>query len=161
AARVEMELRARDGRGLVLMEQAPSLKRVTIEGAESAPSFAQQRLWFLDRLEPNSLAYNIPSAARMNGNLNVAALERTLDEIVRRHEVLRTVFVTAAGQPRQVVTQHQPRTLEVIDLSGLSQVDREAEAKARIAAEAQRPFDLSRGPLLRAELLRLAEDEHV
>jgi amino acid adenylation domain-containing protein len=124
-------------------------------------SFAQQRLWFLDQLRPNNPAYNIPAAIRLSGNLNVAALERTINEIVRRHEVLRTIFVTDAGQPRQVITDHQPRAFEVIDLSRSPHADREAEAHARAEAEARQPFDLSRGPMLRAELLRLAEDEHV
>jgi amino acid adenylation domain-containing protein len=130
-------------------------------GDGSPLSYAQQRLWFLDQLEPNSPAYNIPSAARISGNLDVAALGRAINEIVRRHEVLRTIFVTSEGQPRQVATDHQPRALEVVDLSRLPQAERESEIWARTAAEARRPFDLSRGPMLRAELLRLAEDEHV
>src|SRR5262249_14337527 len=130
--------------------------------ADGSPlSFAQQRLWFLNQLEPNSPAYNIPSAAPLRGNLNVAALERTINEIVRRHEVLRTIFVTVDGQPRQVVTAHQPRARESGPLGQWPPAAAEGEARARVPAEARRSFDLSRGPLLRAELLRLAEDEHV
>src|SRR5262245_7414373 len=92
-------------------------------------SFAQQRLWFLDQLRPNNPAYNIPAAVRLSGKLNVAALELTINEIVRRHEVLRTIFVMSEGQPRQVVTAHQRRALEVADLSRSPQAEREAETR--------------------------------
>jgi amino acid adenylation domain-containing protein len=154
AARVEALMRG----GATLT--APPLVKAT--GNIDAPlSFAQQRLWFLDQLEPGSAAYNIPAAVRLTGALNVAALERTLDEVVRRHEVLRTVFISAAGQPRQVVREHASQPLEVTDLSHLPQVEREVEARLRASEEAQRPFDLVRGPLLRTSVLRLGEEDHV
>ncbi|HEY0081955.1 MAG TPA: condensation domain-containing protein, partial [Pyrinomonadaceae bacterium] len=139
---------------------APPLIKV-MNGGDAPLSFAQQRLWFLDQLEPGSPAYNIPAAVRLTGVLNVAALERTLDEVVRRHEVLRTVFVSEAGQPRQLVREHTSQTLEVTDLSHLPQVEREVEARLRASEEAQRPFDLGRGPLLRTSLLKLGAEEHV
>jgi amino acid adenylation domain-containing protein len=124
-------------------------------------SFAQQRLWFLDQLEPGNAAYNIPAAVRLEGHLDVAALERTLNEIVRRHEVLRTVFIADSGQPRQLVREHLPESFALEDLSGLPEAEREIGLRARIEAEARRPFDLAQGPVLRSSLLRLGEEEHV
>ena len=140
--------------------QAPPLQRVA--RAERLPlSFAQQRLWFLDQLAPGSSFYNIPAAVRLNGLLNVAALERTLSEVVRRHEVLRTHFIAIDGEPVQVIEAAAPIKLDVLDLSALDEVERTAETERLVAEESARPFDLSRGPLLRMSLLRLSEDEHV
>jgi amino acid adenylation domain-containing protein len=124
-------------------------------------SFAQQRLWFLEQLEPSSAAYNIPVAVRLRGRLNRDALTRALNEVVRRHEALRTTFATSDNQPVQVIADHRPRPLPLIDLCGLGPRERAAEAQRLSDAEARRPFDLSRGPLLRASLLRLGEREHV
>src|SRR6185503_17956257 len=90
-------------------------------------SFAQQRLWFLDQLEPGSSFYNVPAAVRLSGRLNVEALERTLSEVVRRHEVLRTRFIAIDGEPVQVVDAPEPLKLEVVDLSTLEEEAREAE----------------------------------
>ncbi|MET0647738.1 MAG: condensation domain-containing protein, partial [Pyrinomonadaceae bacterium] len=123
-------------------------------------SFAQQRLWFLNRLEPDSSAYNVPVALRLTGRLDVTALERTLNEVSRRHEVLRTTFVETDGQPVQVVAPFEPQPLPVTDLSALPEDQREAEVSRLAAVERQRPFDLSRDPLLRVTLVRLAEEEH-
>src|SRR6185369_9818538 len=122
-------------------------------------SYAQQRLWFLDQLAPGSLAYNIPLAVRLKGRLEVEALQRTLDEVVRRHEVLRTTFVEVNGAPVQVVAPAGQLPMPVLDLSELEEAEREVEA--RQAAEAQQPFDLSVGPLLRVLLLRLSGEDHV
>ncbi|MCA1613890.1 MAG: condensation domain-containing protein, partial [Acidobacteria bacterium] len=132
-------------------------------GPDGLPlSFAQQRLWFLDQLESHSAAYNIPLSVRLEGRLDVSALEKTFNEIVCRHEVLRTVFAQGGdGQPRQVVQEHAALSLEVRDLSLLPEGEREAEARALIEVEAQRPFDLSRGPVFRSSLLRLGEEEHI
>ncbi|HEU4561307.1 MAG TPA: amino acid adenylation domain-containing protein, partial [Longimicrobium sp.] len=124
-------------------------------------SFAQERLWFLDRLEPGSTTYNIPAAWRLGGALDVVALERALGEIVRRHQALRTVFAEADGSPVQVIAPFSAFALPVEDLSGLGEADREAAIKRRAGEEEARPFDLSAGPLFRATLLRLGAEEHV
>ncbi len=124
-------------------------------------SFAQQRLWFLDQLEPGSLFNNIPTAIRLSGALDIAALGRALDEIVRRHEVLRTTFSTADGRPVQVIHPAAGVPLPVDDLSGLPADAQEIALRQHVQAEAGQPFDLATGPLLRARLLKLAEQEHV
>jgi amino acid adenylation domain-containing protein len=124
-------------------------------------SFAQERLWFIDRLEPGSATYNIPAALRLAGALDEAALERALGEIVRRHEALRTVFTEVDGSPVQVITPFGGFALPMEDLSGLGEADREAAAGRRAGEEARRAFDLAAGPLFRAALLRLGEEDHV
>ena len=124
-------------------------------------SFAQQRLWFLDQWEPDSPFYNIAAAVRLTGPLDVAALEQSLNEIVRRHEVLRAAFVTEKGHPVQVIAPELTLTLPVVDLRHLPEAEREAEALRLATEEAQRPFDLTQGPLLRASLLQLDEEEHI
>jgi hypothetical protein len=124
-------------------------------------SFAQQRLWFLDQLIPNNAFYNTPAALCLTGSLNLAALEQTFNEIVRRHEALRTTFVTVQGQPVQVITPTLKTSLPVIDLQDFPEAERETEARRLTVQEAQRPFDLSKGPLLRVTLLRLDESEYV
>ncbi|HET9229073.1 MAG TPA: condensation domain-containing protein, partial [Thermoanaerobaculia bacterium] len=116
---------------------------------------AQQRLWLLDRLEPGSIAYNMPSPVRLRGPLDVAALEQALNEIVRRHESLRTVFTEQDGEPMQVVAPPVPVRLTLTDLSGLTGEER------RLVEEHKRPFDLERGPLFRADLVRFAAEEHL
>jgi pristinamycin I synthase-3/4 len=132
------------------------------EGGGPVPlSFAQERLWFIDRLEPGSATYNILAAWRLAGVLDGAALERSLGEIVRRHQALRTVFAEADGSPVQVVASFGDFTLPVEDLSGLGEAEREAAVVRRAGEEAARPFDLSAGPLFRAALLRLGAEEHV
>jgi hypothetical protein len=131
-------------------------------GGDSFPlSFAQRRLWFLDQFEPGSAAYNIPDAARLIGPLDVAALEQSLAEITRRHESLRTVFTLVDGEPRQVVRPKASLTLSVVDLGSLSE-DTKAEKIRQLAEmEARRPFDLLRGPVMRATLLCSGTHEHV
>ena len=124
-------------------------------------SFAQQRLWFLDRLVPGNPLYNVFVAVHLRGRLNVAALQQTLNEVVRRHEVLRTTFAILDGQPVQVVVSGQSLSLPEIDLRPVPEVQRQAQVKRLATAELQRPFDLTHGPLLRATLLLLREAEHV
>jgi acyl carrier protein len=128
---------------------------------QSVPlSFAQQRLWFLDQLSPGSPVYNIPVAHRLSGPLDVAALERSLNEIIRRHETLRTIFATVDGQPAQIIAPAWTLSLPLVDLGGLDG-EREAEVRRLSTQEAQRAFDLARGPLVRATCLRLGKREHV
>ncbi|QSQ23762.1 amino acid adenylation domain-containing protein [Pyxidicoccus parkwayensis] len=124
-------------------------------------SFAQQRLWFMDQLEPGTALYNIPSALRLRGPLNTTALERAFTELVRRHESLRTTFQSHQEQPTQVVSPPAPFTLTRVDLGARPAAERETEARRLIQEEVLRPFDLSRGPLLRTTLLRLSDTEHV
>ena len=126
-----------------------------------ALSFAQQRLWFFDQLEPGHSAYNIPAAIRLKGPLNLAALERSLNEIVKRHESLRTTFEEVDGRPRQVIALTLTIALPVVDLRHLPAGEREIEVRRLVTIEAQRPFDLSRGPLLRGSVLRLTDQEQV
>ncbi|MEH2082699.1 MAG: condensation domain-containing protein [Nostoc sp.] len=123
-------------------------------------SFAQQRLWFLDQLQPGNSAYNISVPMRLGGWLNVAALEQSFKEVVKRHEVLRTTFTVVDGQPLQVIASSLRFTLPVVDLQELPQNQREAEVLRLASEEAQQPFDLARGPLLRVTLLQLAAAEY-
>ena len=139
---------------------APPVVRVPRDG-DLPLSFAQQRMWFLDQLEPNSPFYNLPAAACLLGQLDVDALERSLLEIVRRHEALRTTFAEAEGRPLQVIAEEPSLTLSVIDLEALPEADREAEVCRLAAEEGQIPFKLSVGPLLRTKLLRVRDQEHV
>ncbi|HEX2077990.1 MAG TPA: amino acid adenylation domain-containing protein [Longimicrobium sp.] len=118
-------------------------------------SFAQQRLWFLDQFEPGTALYNVPSALRLSGALDVAALERAVGEVVRRHEALRTTFAANGDEPVQVIAPAGDLPLAV------EPVDGEEGARARVREESFRPFDLARGPLFRAFLFRIAEDDHV
>ena len=155
AARIEA-LRG-DGAG-----GAPPLRRVPRDPWSALPlSFAQQRLWIVDRLEPESAAYNMRTALRLRGALNVGALRGAQDALVRRHESLRTVFREQDGAPVQIILAAAPVALPVLDLGRLAEADREAEARRLATREALRPFDLGRGPLLRGALLRLGETDHV
>jgi len=123
-------------------------------------SFAQERLWFLDRLQPGSAAYNMPAALRLSGALDVAALAGAFTGVARRHETLRATFVEVQGEPTQRIAPPAPVPLPVVDLSGLQGERREAESSRLAREESRRPFDLAAGPLLRALLVRLAEMEH-
>ncbi|OLD63512.1 MAG: hypothetical protein AUI47_08965 [Acidobacteria bacterium 13_1_40CM_2_68_5] len=124
-------------------------------------SFAQQRLWFLDQLDPGRPFYNMPSTLRLRGPLDVSALRQGLDEIVRRHEVLRTTFPGVDGKPVAVVAPRWQTGLSTEDLSELPAAERWPAALGRARREAQQRFDLARGPLFRAQLLRLDAREHV
>ncbi|MCC5645525.1 amino acid adenylation domain-containing protein [Nostoc sp. CHAB 5824] len=124
-------------------------------------SFAQQRLWFLDQLIPNNPFYNIPVALHLTGSLNLVALEQTFNEIVQRHEALRTTFVIQSGQPVQVINPTLTIPLIIIDLLQLPQAEREIQAREFTTQEAQRPFNLSTDLLLQVKLLRLDETQYI
>ncbi|HSF43076.1 MAG TPA: amino acid adenylation domain-containing protein [Thermoanaerobaculia bacterium] len=148
---------------LRIEEAATGLSRPPVGRADrSRPlplSFAQQRLWFLDRLDPGSPVYNLPERVRLRGALNGPALAAALREVVRRHEALRTTFALVDGEPVQVVHPEVPVPLPRVDLSDLSDPGREI---LRLSGEeARRGFDLALGPLLRATLLAVGEEEHV
>ncbi len=123
-------------------------------------SFAQLRLWFLDRLEPGGATYNISRAVRLRGSLQVEALQRALDGIVARHAVLRTTFTSVDGVPVQVVGEGRPVRMALVDLEAWQEPARTVELDRRLVEEARRPFELSRDPMLRATLCRLADTEH-
>ncbi len=140
--------------------QSPPMTRVSRD--EPLPlSFAQQRLWFLDQLEPNNPLYNVPHIVRLRGALHAAVLEKTLNEIVRRHETLRTRFDSIDDQPVQVIAPTMTLPLVITDLTSLPESEREAEARKRAMEEVKTPFNLATGPLLRATLIKLADDDHV
>ncbi len=124
-------------------------------------SFAQQRMWFLDQFEPNSPSYNIPTAVRMEGPLDLGALERTFNEIARRHETLRTTFADDRGQPVQLIAPEMRVNLPLVDLARVPAVERDNLVRELTREEAQLPFNLSTGPLLRTKILRLAPNDHV
>jgi amino acid adenylation domain-containing protein len=133
-----------------------------IPRTENIPlSFAQRRLWFLDQLEPQSSAYNTSDGYRLTGQINITALEGSLNEIIRRHEILRTTFPSVDGQPNQVIAPHQAFTLPIIDLQEHPETKREALAQQIATEEAKQPFDLADDPLFRVKLLRLAEADDV
>jgi amino acid adenylation domain-containing protein len=142
----------------------PPLIRVEREGARGGRfplSFAQRRLWFIDRLNPGNAVYNNPGAMRLKGGLNLDAMEWVINEIIRRHEALRTRFEVEEGEPAQVIVPWKPQRLEVIDLTGLDPEERTAETVRRAKEDAETGFDLGRGPLLRVKVLKLEEDDYV
>ncbi|BCL83203.1 non-ribosomal peptide synthetase [Ktedonobacteria bacterium brp13] len=154
AQRVEQMVRK--GEGI----EVPPL--VTVAHSNEVPlSFAQQRLWFLDQLHPGSTTYLGSEILHFSGALNARALERSLQEIIRRHEILRTTFAMRADQPVQVIHPTSSFILPVIDLQDLKQEQREEEMQSLARQEAQQPCDLTRGPLLRTYLLRLEPHKHV
>ncbi|RYZ45464.1 MAG: non-ribosomal peptide synthetase, partial [Myxococcaceae bacterium] len=124
-------------------------------------SFAQQRLWFLEQLEPGTARYNMPVAVRLKGPLESPVLERVFNELIHRHEPLRTTFRLEADRSVQVIASTAALRLALVDLTVLPVARREEEARRLANTEAQRPFDLERGPQLRATLLKLEEQEHV
>jgi amino acid adenylation domain-containing protein len=158
AKRVLLELRLKQRALDSGLKQTIPRRRIT----SSAPlSFAQQRLWFLDQYEPNSSVYNIPSALRLRGSLNIGALEQSLNEIIRRHESLRTTFSMVDGNPLQVIAPVIKLSFAAVDLRDHPERDREEEAQRLAQEEARRSFDLRRGPPFRATLFRLGEQDHL
>ncbi len=169
---VRPELRAELARHkpelLALLQEANDCIRINHSSHPSGPdkgkfplSFLQERLWIIDQLSPNP-AYNCYRALRMKGPLNQHALEDTLNEIARRHEILRTTFPPINGQPWQVVNPPSPLSVPILDLGGVKiKPKHESEARRLVIEEVERPFDLIRGPLFRARLFRLAEEDHI
>ncbi|MGA2078247.1 MAG: amino acid adenylation domain-containing protein, partial [Terriglobia bacterium] len=128
---------------------------------EIPQSFGQQGLWFLEQLHPGTAQYNVPLCIRLSGQLNAAVLEDCLNEVIRRHEILRTTFDAVDGRPVQIIHDSSTFVLRIDDLQGLPELQRSSEAQSRIVEEVRLPFDLVSGPLLRARLLRLKEQEHI
>ncbi|HEV2846646.1 MAG TPA: amino acid adenylation domain-containing protein, partial [Thermoanaerobaculia bacterium] len=139
--------------------QAPPVVPVPRDG-DLPLSFAQERLWFLDQLQPGSAAYSAPSVMRLSGRIDIPALRAAVDEIVRRHESLRTAFAVRAGRPVQVISPAADLPMPVVDLSGLAPDWRDVEMRRVTASEGGRPFDLRRAPMMRVALARLAAEEH-
>jgi len=141
-------------------EEVPPIVPLLRDGVPMRLSFAQERMWFLYRLEPEGIAYNLPAAIRLKGRLDPAALRRSFDLIAERHEALRTVFVDQGGVGAQRIEARRRYPLPVADLSGLPATERQREMLALVYRGSARPFRLETGPLLRNALLRLGADEH-
>lgn len=129
------------------------------EGGKLSLSYAQQRLWFLDQLQPNSALYNIPIALRLEGRLNISALEQSLQTIIERHEALRTNFMTVDGEPTPIIHSETTWTISVVDLTHLSTGEQKTEAHQLAQQQANQPFDLARESLIRVTLVQLNQTE--
>src|SRR5215831_9598322 len=147
-----IEEQSRNGKSVLRMERVSRERHLPL-------SYAQQRLWFIDQLEPGNAAYNISMALWLKGKLRVEALQRAIDTIVRRHEVLRTYFAWIEGGPVQVIAEQMAVPIEVQDLPMLDSLEREAEIARQVAESAAHPFDLRCGPLLRVRVVRAGERE--
>ncbi|MCQ4163605.1 type I polyketide synthase [Tahibacter harae] len=164
-ADIAAQIRAHKDGLIALLSAAAPAAAGTLEIAPAPPaqdyvlSFAQQRLWFLDHFQSAAASYNMPMALRLRGRLDAAALQRTLDNIVQRHAILRTTYRKSAAGGVQVIQPAGPVALEDADLS--AHADADAEIARRMRAEATQPFDLAADRMLRATLLRLAADHHI
>jgi amino acid adenylation domain-containing protein len=139
-----------------------SLTLIPVDRNTELPlSFGQQRLWFIHQLDPKSTAYNGSDVVKIQGKLDITALESSLNEIVRRHEVLRTCFAVVEGRPIQKIIPEFKIPLPIVDLQNLPVIEKEKEAQRLELENAQIPFDLSQIPLLRFVLLRLTQDEYI
>jgi amino acid adenylation domain-containing protein/non-ribosomal peptide synthase protein (TIGR01720 family) len=156
----ELAVRIDEARRAKPHDATAAIKRAANNG-HIPLSFAQKRLWIIDQVEPGNIAYNLPTAVRLNGRLNIDALEQSLSEIVRRHETLRTTFQSADGEPLAVLHTPSRVRVSVKDLRGESAEAREAVALKLAIEEARQPFDLARGPLLRVTLVQLAPQEYI
>ncbi|WP_164021363.1 non-ribosomal peptide synthetase [Pyxidicoccus trucidator] len=160
AAPTVASLAERLGQGAARTSRVPPLAPVSRQ--QPLPlSFAQQRLWFFDQLQPGNTSYNLPFAVRLEGQLDAAALGRALQALVQRHEVLRTSFRSEPDGPIQSIAEAGECPFTQVDLSALSPEDREARADQHYAEQSALPFDLEHGPLMRAVLLRMSEREHL
>src|SRR6185503_3444179 len=122
-------------------------------------SFDQERIWIVDQMEPGNPAYNIFSVSHLSGRLDTSLMERAFNEVVRRHEVLRTTFTAIDGEPRQVISPSVFIPLELVDLRAMPADEREREEPKLLNETTSRPFDLERGPLARIGLLQVADDQ--
>ncbi len=152
--RIERAMRAGDGR------PAPPITPRPRAGLAPA-SFAQQRLWLLHQVQPDSTLYNIPTAIRLRGPLDIDALNQTVEEVLRRHESLRTTFISVEGRPCQVVAPHKSLRIPEIDLQELAESAREEVVYEMARKESLIPFDLTEGPLARVSLLKFGQTDHV
>ena len=162
------EIRERKTEILTFLHQANLVSRSTSPPIQTVPrnadlplSFGQARLWFLNQLEGETATYNIPETLHLIGRLNVVALEKAVEEIIQRHEVLRTTFPVVNGSPVQAIADTTTVTIPVIDLQALPEQEQSAKVQELAIGEEQQPFDLLNGPLVRVTLLRLAEQSHV
>jgi amino acid adenylation domain-containing protein len=166
--RLQDELRRRKEDLIALLRQSgrqpsgviPAITPVSRDG-KLPLSFAQQRLWFLDQFEPGNPAYNIAVTLHVRGAIDASALRRSLDELLRRHETLRTRLAVVDGQPIQVIEPWRPAMMAELDLTHLPPADRAATANEMSQREGSLPFDLKRAPLFRTQLAHLSDDEHV
>ncbi|HEY6804799.1 MAG TPA: condensation domain-containing protein, partial [Pyrinomonadaceae bacterium] len=154
AQQIEQALEGRSGL------QLPPIRPVSRD-VDVPLSFGQQRLWFIDQLKPGAVPYNIPTAVKLSGKLDREALQQTLTEVAKRHEVVRTSFHNRDGRAVQVIHPAAPVEMPFTDLSQLPEAEREAEVGRLARMEARQVFDLSQGPLFVAKLLRLSDEEHV
>ena len=141
-------------------EENINKSNVTEEAVVFPTSYAQRRMWFMDQFEPGSPYYNIPMAMRLKGKFDYKIFERTINEIIRRHESLRTTFASIDGNPVQVITESFTLDMPIIDLSGV-QTENEIRIKDLAREEARKPFDISKLPLLRVSILRINEEDNV
>src|ERR1044072_965769 len=160
AKRALLEKRLRSRQDQMVHEQTIERRK---NSEKTLPlSLPQHRLWFIDQLQPGSATYNMANPLRFTGPLKIDVLERCINEIIRRHESLRTTFtLNLDREPVQVIAPELRLSLHAEDLSKLKEAEREAEARVLASTEAKEPFDLSQGPLVRARLLRLAAEDHV
>lgn len=141
------------------------VRRTTTDGAPEAEfplSFAQERLWFIDQLNPDNASYNVPKAVTINGDLDIAHLEQTFNLMIARHENLRTIFPSHEGQAQQVILDNLDFRLECVDLSNETNHEaRREKAKQLCQSAGDTPFDLAKGPLIKGQLIKLAAQEHI
>jgi acyl carrier protein len=154
AQRIEMAQQTQSGQKILPLVPIARDRKLPL-------SFAQARLWFLAQLQPERSTYNQTVVIRLVGNLNIKGLEQSLNEIVRRHEVLRTTFAQFDGKPFQVIAPTLNLPLSVVDLRHLPEAERQVALKRLMAEESQHPFDLERGPLLRCRLVCVGEQEYI
>jgi hypothetical protein len=158
AKRALLERRLGGRNGAATRQPVPAART---GGEPARASFAQERLWFLHQLDPQSAAYNVPRAIRIRGNVDLNVLQESLNKIVARHDTLRTHLALVDGSLRQIVDEHVSIELPIVDLSDLPADERARRAKDLIEHEAALPFDLSTGPVMRARVLRFAAVDHL